>query len=163
MRKLAEVEYAKELMTEAMDWPVWKWLWEKPSVREAADKANAALDRLDRKVKAGWSDEIKAAYKELQAQAGSAAKSRRQQPDAEQPHNTGPDTEAKLFCRKVKQADDKAYRAHMDAEETFDEAERQMSTDLAREGCQKAIRSWELHEKAIRLAEAGIPSKKGGE
>jgi hypothetical protein len=32
------------------------------------------------------------------------------------------------------------------------EAERQMNTDLAREGCQKAIRQWELDEKAIRRA-----------
>ena len=29
-----------------------------------------------------------------------------------------------------------------------------MSSDLAREGCKKAIHSWELHEKAIRKAEA---------
>jgi hypothetical protein len=42
----------------------------------------------------------------------------------------------------------------MDAEHTFDEAERLLSTSLAREGCQKAIRSWDLHEKAIRRAEA---------
>jgi hypothetical protein len=47
----------------------------------------------------------------------------------------------------------------MDAEETFDEAERQLSTSLAREGCRKAIQSWELHEKAIRRAEALVPSQ----
>jgi hypothetical protein len=44
----------------------------------------------------------------------------------------------------------------MDAENTFDEAERQMSTRLAREGCSKAIASWELHEAAIRKAEVAI-------
>jgi hypothetical protein len=48
----------------------------------------------------------------------------------------------------------KAERAHLDAENTFDEAERQLSTRLAREGCAKAIASWELHEAAIRKAEA---------
>jgi hypothetical protein len=29
-----------------------------------------------------------------------------------------------------------------------------MSTNLARKGCRQAIESWELHEKAIRRAEA---------
>lgn len=62
-------------------------------------------------------------------------------------------------AKKVKAADDEAYRAHMDAEATFDEAERQLSTSLAREGCQKAIQSWDLHEKAIRKAEALIASQ----
>jgi len=46
----------------------------------------------------------------------------------------------------------------MDAEATFDEAEKQLSTRLAREGCRKAIESWDLHEKAIRKAEALILS-----
>jgi hypothetical protein len=44
----------------------------------------------------------------------------------------------------------------MDAEQTFDTAEKQLSTALAREGCRKAIRSWELRERAIRKAEALI-------
>lgn len=43
-----------------------------------------------------------------------------------------------------------AYRARMDAEDTFDQAERDLSVRLAREGCRKAIHSWELYEKAIR-------------
>jgi hypothetical protein len=60
----------------------------------------------------------------------------------------------------VKEADDAAYHARMAAEEIFDEAERQLNTDLAQEGCQKAIHSWELHEKAIRKAEAVPDSTK---
>ena len=64
--------------------------------------------------------------------------------------------DAKLIAKKVKEADDEAYRARQDAENTFDEAERQMSTSLAREGCRKAIHGWELHEKAIQKAEAVI-------
>jgi hypothetical protein len=44
-----------------------------------------------------------------------------------------------------------------EAKVTFDEAERQLNTDLAREGCRKAIHQWELDEKAIRRAEA-IPN-----
>jgi hypothetical protein len=67
--------------------------------------------------------------------------------------------EATLIAKKVKEADDEAYRARMDAEEAFDQAEKQLSTSLAREGCRKAIHSWELHEKAIRKAETVIRPK----
>jgi len=158
MRKLSEVEEAKKLMADAMDWSVLKWLWEKRTVRETADKANAALDMLEQKVKASWRDELKAAYKELQMQTR-AAKKGRDKTDSQQRRAIDPKN--RRFLNKVKQADDKAYRAHMDAENTFDEAERLLSTSLAREGCQKAIESWNFHEKAIRLAEAGITPIKG--
>jgi hypothetical protein len=151
MRKLPEVEDAKALMSEAMDWSVLRWLWEKQGVRESADEANAALDQLDEKVKARWSDELKAAYRELRAESGDAGRHRQQQ--RKQP-SQAIDPQVKLLAKRLKEADDEAYRARMDAEETFDEAERQLSTSLAREGCQQAIDSWELHEKAIRKAEA---------
>ena len=52
------------------------------------------------------------------------------------------------------QADEEAERARLDAEDTFDEAERRMSTDLAREGAGKALRTYELREAAIRKSEA---------
>jgi len=54
----------------------------------------------------------------------------------------------------VKQADDEAENARLDAEETFDEAERQLSSSMARQGAEKAIDSWDRREKAIRKAEA---------
>jgi hypothetical protein len=131
---------------------VMRWLWEKKSVRERADLANAALDQLHKKVKARWSEELKAAYSELVAASGNSGGRRRQQ------HSQKPtpavDPQVRLLAEKMKQADDTAYRARMDAEETFDKAERQLSTSMAREGCQKAIDSWRLHEKAIRQAEA---------
>ena len=44
--------------------------------------------------------------------------------------------------------------SRLDAEGTFDEAERRLSAAVAREGAQKAIASWELREKAIRKAES---------
>jgi len=157
MRKLSDVEYAKEVMTEAVDWSVLRWLWEKQAVREAADKANAALDRTWRKVKASWSEQIKSAYEELE-EAESGAKGRGSKSKAREA--AGSDSEAVAFAKKAKHAHDKAYRARMDAEKTFDDAEAQLNTDLAREGCGKAIQSWELFEKAIRLAETGMAPAK---
>lgn len=149
MRKLTEVEQAKELMSEAVEWSVMKWLREKKKVRKIADKANDALDALENEIKVSWSGELRAAYDELLATPTQRGSSQDGQsiPEA-----------IRLAARQIKQADDKAYRAHMDAENTFDEAERQLSTRLAREGCSKAIASWELHEAAIRKAEAAMRS-----
>lgn len=146
MRKLPEVEEAKALMTEALEWSVMKWLKEKKRVRKTADRANDALDQLSRETILLWSDELRAAYGALVQNAGSG-----NQPDAELPN----------AVKQVKRADDESFRAHLDAENTFDEAERQLSTSMAREGCRKAIYSWELHEKAIRIAERLIPSQQG--
>jgi hypothetical protein len=158
MRELTEVQEAKELMNEATDWSVFKWLFEKPRVREAADRANDALDRLERTVKARWSDQLKAVSIERPAKA--AGDARRRQKGQKPPRTADP--QIKLLLEKVKEADDAARLARMDAEETFDEAERQLSTSLAREGCWKAIYSWELHEKAIRKAEALMESTNAG-
>jgi hypothetical protein len=55
---------------------------------------------------------------------------------------------------RVKEADDEAEAARLDAEDTFDEAERRLSSSMACEGAIKAIASWELREKSIRKAEA---------
>lgn len=155
MRKLPEVQEAKDVMNQAMDWSSFKWLFEKSRVRRTADRANAALDRMNRSVKALWSDEIKATYKRLSAKTPAAV--RRLEKDPPQPECTNPETI--LLLEKVIEADHAAHRARMDAEDTFDRAEKLMSTDLAREGCKKAIHSWELHEKAIRKAEVvGNPS-----
>jgi hypothetical protein len=159
MRKLPQVQEAKELMNEAIEWSVFKWMFEKPRVRETADRANDALDRLERTVKARWSDQLKTAFGELSAKTAGAS---RGHPKGQQPSQTI-DPQIRLLLEKVKEADDAARHARMDAEETFDEAERQLSTGLAREGCTKAVHSWELHEKAIRRAEAVMESTKTGE
>ena len=146
MERIPQVEAAKALMNEAVSWSVMKWLREKKRVRKTADQANAALDQLSQAVKDRWPDDIRAAYEGLVAQRS---------------NKTPPpviDPQSRLSAKKVKEADDAAYLARMDAEDTFDEAERQLSTRLAREGCRKAIQSWDLHEKAIRKAEALFPS-----
>ncbi len=148
LRKLPAVEEAKALMIEAMDWSVFRWLFEKRRVRETADRANAALDKLNQAVKARWRSDVKAAYKELAAKAGGTAPRRQGEPAS-----PTIDPQVRFFAKRVKEADDAAHRARVDAQDTFDEAETQLNTDLAREGCQKAIHQWELDEKAIRRAD----------
>ncbi len=143
MRRLPEVETARALMNEAMEWSVVKWLKETKRVRRAADKANEVLDALNQETKEAWAGELKAAYESLLSNA-----------TARLAQENGPEDEtAKKMVMAVRRADDAAQRARQDAEDTFDEAERQLSARLAREGCQKAITSWELHEAAIRKAE----------
>jgi hypothetical protein len=155
MQKLIPVEEAKVLMNVAKDWGVWRWLMEKKRVRAAADQAVDALGVLEKKVKASWSDDLKKAYRELEAQASLERNPRvkaQYQKAKEEAKNVDP--QIKLAVRRVKEADDEAETARLDAEATFDEAERRMSASMAREGAQKAVASWELREKAIRKAEA---------
>jgi hypothetical protein len=154
MEKLPEVETAKALMTEAVTWSVMRWLREKKRVRKTADQANAALDQLSEAIRQRWPDQVRTAYEALVAQNARTAARNHETPP---PPVSAP--EATLIAKKVKEADDEAYRARMDAEEAFDQAEKQLSTSLARDGCRKAIHSWELHEKAIRKAETVIRPK----
>lgn len=155
MQKLAEVEEAKALMNEAKDWGVWKWLWEKGRVRATADRAVDALEEAEERVKASWNAEQKKAYRELETLAslnGNGKGKRQYEKAKEEAKNIDPETKHEV--ERVKEADDIAYEARMDAEDIFDEAERKLDTGMARQGAQKAIDSWELREKAIRKAEA---------
>jgi len=151
MEKLPAVETAKALMTEAMTWSVMKWLREKKRVRRTADLANAALDQASQAIRERWPEAVRTAYDALVAQKPGTVSAPRQQAVA-----VKTDPAAALTASKSHDADDEAYRARMDAEKAFDDAERQLSTSLAREGCRKAIHSWDLHEKAIRKAEVLI-------
>ena len=147
MEKLPEVENAKALMSEATTWSVMKWLREKKKVRKTADHANAALDQLRKTIQQRLPQALRLAYEDLAAQSIERA-------TATKPVKGPPrDPEVTLTAKRIKQYDDEAYRARADAEDCFDQAERKLSTSLAREGCRKAIHSWELHEKAIQKAE----------
>src|SRR3954447_3679493 len=55
--------------------------------------------------------------------------------------------------RGLQAADAKAHQAHMDAEAQFDEADRRLSTSMAREGAQMAIDAWTMRERFIRRLE----------
>ena len=138
-------------MTEAMKWSVMKWLREKKKVRKTADEANAALDRLNSEVKQRWPDNMKSAYEALVAQSAARAQGNRNHSNPPSP--TG-ESEASPLAKKMKDANDEAYRARAAAEEAFDAAEKELSTRLAREGCLKAIHSWDMLEEAIRKAES---------
>ena len=155
MHKLIPVEEATALMNEAKDWSVWHWLLEKRRVRTAADRAVDALSDAEKGVKASWSDDLKKAYRELEARQAFENNPRvKQRYEKAKDEAKNVDPQIKEAVRKVKEADDEAETARLDADDTFAEGERRMSADMAREGAQKAIDSWELRMKAIRKAEA---------
>ncbi len=154
MRKLIPVEDATELMNKAKDWSVWHWLLEKKRVRTAADKAVDALRDAEKEVKHTWSEDLKKAYHEIETQQA-FEKDRRARPRFEKAQEEAKhiDPQIKESVKKVKDADDEAETARLDAEDTFAQAEIKMSSGLARQGAEKAVYSWELRMKAIRKAE----------
>jgi len=157
MRKLAIVEDARAIMTQGMEWGVWKWLLEKKRVRGIADEARAALDELDMKVKETWSDDLKIAYNQLVSENGDSKQARKNGKRGnknKKDETQKADSPVVAAVKRVLEADDLAYNAHEDAEDVFAEAEKRMSTAGAREGARKALEAYDLHEAAIRKAEA---------
>ncbi len=108
------------------------------------------------KVKLTWSDELKLAYNQLVTENGDAkqARGKSKSKSAKTVANGKIDPKVLAVITKVKEADDDAYNAHEDAEDLFAEAERKMSTRMAREAARKALEAYDLHEAAIRKAEA---------
>jgi hypothetical protein len=155
MQKIPAVEEARELFQVARNWAVWRWLFEKKKARRTADAAVEAFDEVEKKVKAGWTEDMRKAYREAEAEAAvdGNARSRHRYEKAQQEARDVPE-ELKMAVRRVKEADDRAYEARMDAERIFEEAEKQLSAALSRQGAERALESWDLREKAIRRAEA---------
>lgn len=149
MKKIAEVEEAKAIMTEAQAWGIWRWLTEKRKVRLAADSCNDALSRAEKKVVETWPEDMRAAYDELAAEDAGAKKRRGKKIDGE----------VLETVRKVKDAIDEAERVRLDAEDIFDRADRALSTSMAKEGALRAIEAWEMRERAIRKAESAAKAK----
>jgi len=155
MKKIPAVEDARAIMTQGLQWGVWKWLLEKRRVRAIADEARAGLDDCEMKVKLTWSDELKIAYNQLVSENGDAKSARgKGKKNVKAAAGKTNDAEILAAVTAVKQADDDAYNAHEDAEDVFAEAEKKMSTSMAREGARKALEAYDLHEAAIRKAEA---------
>jgi len=154
MRKLPAVEDARAIMTEGTEWGVWRWLLEKKRVREMADVARGALDQFEMKVKATWGDDLKIAYNQLVSQDGDVKQARQKAKLGKKETAPKIDSHVMTVVKRVKEADDDAYNAHEDAEDLFAEAEKRMSTSRAREAARKALEAYDLHEAAIRKAEA---------
>jgi len=155
MQKLIAVEEAKALMSEAMDWYLWGWLTGKRKLRATADRAWEALDQAEEKVRAAWREDLRKAWRELEAEAALQANPRaKRQYEKAREEASDVDPEVKLAAKKLKEADAEAYALRMQAEETFDEADRRMSTSMACEGARQAIDAWETREKFLRKMES---------
>ena len=148
MRKLPAVEEARVVMRQGMEWGMFRWLAEKRRVRQIADRATAALDEATDKVIANWSEELTQAYEEL------VEKDKKDSRSKSKAKGNSIAPEIKALAADVKAALDEKEVCRLDAEETFDEAERRMSTQGARNGAARALETYDLHEKAIRKAEA---------
>jgi len=159
MRKLPAVEDARAIMTQGTEWGVWKWLLEKKRVRAIADAARAALDEYEMKVKATWSDDLKIAYNQLVSQNGDAKQARQKAKPRKKEEPAKIDPRVMTAVRRVKEADDEAYHAHEDAEDLFAEAEKRMSTSMARDAARKALEAYDVHESSIRKAESLAPTR----
>ena len=156
MKKLEAVEEARAIMTQGKEWGVFKWLMEKRKVRGIADRATAALNECEDKVKATWSDELKKAYNYLATKDSDADKGKK---GAKAKEDAKFDPEILAIAQKVLDADEETEIQRLDAEDTFAEGERQLSTAMACEGAGKALATYDLHEKAIRKAEAAARPK----
>ena len=155
MRKLPPVEHAKELFETAKDWGLWRWLLEKRNARQTADAAWAAFDEYESEVKASWSDDLRKAWREAETETAAAADGRAKRAYEKakaEAKDIDPDLKARV--RLLQEADAHAFKARMDAEEQFDEADRRLSSSMACEGAQMAIDAWVMREKFIRKMEA---------
>lgn len=126
MQKLEAVERARIVMTEAIDWPDWQWLFQKDKVRALADLASKAFETANREARDSWTGELKQAY------AG----------------RTG------VEANQIREADEEAARVTLEAETMFAEAEARLNAMMARDAARKALQSFDLREKALEAAQA---------
>ncbi len=152
MKKLEAVETSRAIMTQGLEWGVFKWLLEKPKVRKIADRATAALNDAEDKVKATWSDELKLAYNSLATQDSENGKGKKGAKAKDDSNDFDPEVLA--TAKRVFEADEETEIMRLDAEDTFAEGERKLSVGMARDGARKALATYDLHERAIRKAEA---------
>lgn len=153
MKKLEAVENSRAIMTEGLEWGIFKWLANKPKVRKIADLATEALNNAEDGVKATWSDDLKRAYNYLVAQNGDAGNKKTRVKADEF------DSRVLAIARGVLEADVETETMRLDAEDTFAEGEKKLSISMAKDGARKALATYDLHEAAIRKAEAAARKK----
>ena len=154
MKKLEAVEDARVIMTQGMEWGVFKWLMEKPKVRKIADRATDALNTAEDKVKATWPDDLKRAYNHLATRPDEPSKKKTANGESAKF-----DADLLVVAKRIYDADEETERMRLDAEDTFAEGERKLSVAMARDGARKALATYDLHESAIRKAEAAARAK----
>jgi chromosome segregation ATPase len=141
---LRAVIEAKRLLEETKQW--WPWSWaadlNKIKLRSAIETATKALEREVEKAKNSWSREMQRAYREL-----TVAESRRAS-------TSNIDPEIKRAARKLKDAEDELNLATVQAQKTFDEAERELNPSKAREGALQTAKAIEKHETVLSIANA---------
>ncbi len=64
------------------------------------------------------------------------------------------DADVLAVAKGVYEADEETETMRLDAEDTFADGEKKLSVAMARDGARKALATYDLHEKAIRKAEA---------
>ena len=97
--------------------------------------------------------DFRKAWRELETIAAAAGDGRARRLRKGQTEARDIPPEMKSSLRRLKQADDEAYKARMDAEAQFDEADKPLEHRYGREGTQMAIDAWILREKLIRKME----------
>jgi hypothetical protein len=152
MNKLEAVEEAKRVLAGAMDWSILRWLAEKRRIREIADRGTASLDAEERRIKAQWPQELTDAYSALCPPSEDDPYAAAEFEFVRQQAQTIPN-EIREAAARVRQADEVATRARLDAEQTFDDAERRMSSSLARKGAELAIAAYDVRYQALAEAE----------
>jgi hypothetical protein len=137
MKRLTAVEEARKLFEGAKAWGLWEWLNEKKRARQTAEAAWEALDRYERKVQASWNEDILHGWRGLDT--------------GRRTNHLDPAIWRAL--EDLKKSDAAAHKARMDAQARFEEADREMSALLARQGAQMALEAWTLREEFIRRME----------
>jgi hypothetical protein len=153
MKTIDSVEAAKAFMASAIDWSILHWLAEKRKVRQIADRGTAALDEEERRIKSTWPEDLTNAYAALCPPSDDDPYAAAEYEFAKQQADSLPDA-IRERARRVREADDEATRARLAAEQAFDDAERRMSTALARRGAELAIEAYDIRYKALAEAEA---------
>jgi hypothetical protein len=135
---------AKRLLDETQQW--WPWSWasdlNKIKLRSAIETATRALELEVEKAKNSWSREMQRAYRELTI------------PESRRVSTRNINPEVKRTARKLKDAEDELNQATLQAQKTFDEAERELNPSKAREGALQTAKAIAQHEFVLSIANA---------